>query len=228
MALSDGLIHLWELEEASGDRVDSINGFNLSPSGTPSNAVAKSGLGMLTTSSSDFVRDSVTPHTQLLGLDEITVAGWAYFTTTISGQNFINIVTSGASNLLLRFRPTVRDFGIAFRDDNGDVYQVNNGVVGSINTWYHMVGIFIRNDAVYSYLNNVFQLSVPNADFPYDTDTTSPVTTIGVNSGSILDQLGIWSRALSSDERTELYNGGDGVSLSNAYSAGAITRRRRR
>jgi hypothetical protein len=100
---------------------------------------------------------------------------------------------------------------------NPYAFGVNNEL--TTNTWYHVV--LVRNTTDHTlkyYLNGALVTSV------LDTTTVAPAysdLTIGARHSSgayrgffngVIDEVGIWSRALDSTEVSDLYNGGAGVS----------------
>jgi len=106
----------------------------------------------------------------------------------------------------------------------GNLYDGTNnpfisGAASSVtaDTWYHLV--FIRNtsdDKIYLYVNGT---EVTSGTGVTDSTTSVPTySTFSLGSGNssteftngTIDEVGIWSRALTSSEVTELYNSGDG------------------
>jgi hypothetical protein len=82
------------------------------------------------------------------------------------------------------------------------------------DTNWHFV-VFWHNAAA-----NTIQIQIDNAA-PVSAGTTGPMpaglgaVTIGLGWGlnfdGLIDEIGLWRRVLTADERTQLYNGGNGL-----------------
>lgn len=138
-------------------------------------------------------------------------SAWIY-PTSVTGYNFIinnGTGTIGTSMLLGGNR-------ISFFF-NGGVNLTASNVTISINTWTLVTVVYNGAGSVSFYKNGVFDV----ARTVSWTETAGTATT---NIGSyvkanhffdgIIDEVGAWNRALTSDEVTELYNAGSGLQYS--------------
>jgi len=90
----------------------------------------------------------------------------------------------------------------------------NTGSTLSTNTWYHI--IMTRDQSAETgiiYLNNSSDITFSSTG----TGNCSAISLGGWNQGGgnfwtgYIDEVGIWSRIITSDERAELYNSGNGL-----------------
>lgn len=223
MALIDNLISYWKMDEASGDAVDSHGTNTLTDQNTVGSAAGKINNGR------DFERDSVEhfTHTDNASLStgdiDFTFAFW-FKPETVVDFEWILAKDDLSSN---------RDYGF-YSDASGTVYfyvvtgssvQVPSNVNISAGTWYHIVG---WHDSV----NNEIGIAInagtaaTQAHSLGVNDTTAGFC-IGGASGTntadgIIDEVGFWKRVLTSQERTDLYNGGAGLAYGSFGGAAAI------
>jgi arabinan endo-1,5-alpha-L-arabinosidase len=225
MALSDDLICYYSFE---GDVTDDTGNYD----GTNNGATLNSS-GIIGSSYSyafnDYVATGVKPSVDFT-TNEYSIACWIKLSST-TGQR--SICTTNNSTAYLRFRQTRPDSG-AF--DNigvyirGDGSSSSNQLVNTTNltsgTWYH-VALVIDSSNVYIYVNGSGQSESKN--FTGDFTNIAQDFYIGAtnNNGSVteqftgdIDELGIWDRALSSSEISELYNSGDGLTYPFSSSSG--------
>lgn len=211
--LKAGLVAWWDLEEASSTRVDSHGSYHLSPT-DPSlgRALALVGYGSDAPSTRILTRIS-SPN---LATGDFTIAG--VFKTTASNSGIISrqnstgvaterqylvtleggvlkvgISTNGNSNAVVTSTGTGLNDGnlhryIAWRDTTANTLniEVDNGTVASSS--------FTGSTALYSATDpGLFLHGIGSGTYA---------------NGSVLDEIGIWTRMLSADERSWLHNGG--------------------
>lgn len=221
MALTDGLVHLWELDEGSGTRNDATaNVHHLSTlTGTPSNAEGLIGNALSVDGSSSVSRSSLAH--AFAGADVLNLSVWVYPTSIGTTQQAVMTCANAASATALFWRfQTNSNMRFSLVDTNASTRTVDN-LAPSDNQWNHFFIRFIRNNGLYAYKNNAAPTIGTVGDFAYSTNTTSPSTVVAARSSvdrfiGRLDQLAIWTRDLSDDERTQLYNNGHGVDLLGA------------
>jgi len=213
MALTDNLVSYWKLDESSGNAADSVGSNTLTNTsvsyvtGKIGNA-AQFGSGKKLTS----------PNDTSLNTSNFTLSAWVYFTGTNSQQSRIAerddvsterlwIATTGESNTTFDFYAW---------NSTGTLFSANGGGTNlSQNAWHHVVATWDG-----SYIKRYVDGSAYGTDLSVSGSlkgATEPLTigndTYGINrylAGNI-DEVGIWSRALTSTEVTELYNGGAGL-----------------
>jgi hypothetical protein len=221
-ALTHHLISYWELEESSGTRHDSHGTNHLTDNNTVTSARGKVGIA------AQFARAS----SQSLTIDDnaslsvgdidYTVAAWAYMTSTPTAHTKVAGKGTGSGSLVwgLQWRAgghfrfeACQATGLACANVVADSFGTT-----SLGTWYFIVA---WHDATANTLNiqvnngNVDSLSYLSGGY----DDTGPFN-IGGDSAfgefwdGLIDQVGFWKRVLTSSERTQLYNNGNGMSYS--------------
>lgn len=218
-ALLTNLISFWSLEEASGQRNDSRGTNHLSDNASVGQTTGKVGnaaqfvgassqyldvadnasLSVAGTSFSfAFWTNLVSPTTAQYMIAKWGIAGTTEFRITtdaaLSGKLRITLVSSGGTETTLLSGSAL----------SGSIWYF---IVCWLDTTAQTINIQINNGAVAStaYTNDV-------------RDGTSKLT-FGRNEGGAtqhangaLDQAGFWKRVLTTDERTWLYNAGNGRS----------------
>lgn len=228
MALSDGLVHLWNLESATSPIEDAINGFNLTTvGGSPSVVAAIQGDGVDFDGANDYMFVSGADNDDFLvhGVAEATLSFWV-FPRNIGGPEAKTVYWRSAGFSLIcqfRFNSGVSTGTLNWTDNAANIRAVSTGSIFSNNNWYHIVGRYRQNDATYLNVNDtLFASSVPNIN----QETANPIvpntTTLifGANPSGfgnkldgILDQVAIWNTFKSDAEVTSLYGGGSGVDI---------------
>ena len=223
MALKDSLQGYWKLEEASGNRVDSHGANTLTDNNTVTSAVGKIGTaGQFTAANSEFL--SVADNAALsMGNIDFAMAAWVYFDTVADAKAIISKGNTGTFDYeyLLRTRDNGGNIQFFLQISDG---SANEGLVHattfgvpSTATWYW---VFCYHDAT----ANTIGISVNNGT----VDTTA--YTFGSNDGAgafnigaylsnqmffngRIDEVAIWKRVPTTAERTEIYNGGNGLAF---------------
>ncbi len=215
--LTTNLEHYYKLE---ADGTDSLVVTNLSLTGTPTftagkinNAIVLNGSSQYGSATMNTIFGSDFSISMWVNVDNIT-ADMRFFESWVSSYNnyWFVVGIQGTSND--RFYANLYD-----GTNNPFIYSADSSVVAG--NWYHLV--FVRNtsdDKIYLYVNGVEVTSGAGV-----TDSTVSVPTYSTayfGVGKIvalteytdgkIDEIGIWSRALSSAEVTQLYNSGNGLS----------------
>ncbi len=211
--LMDGLVSCWEFEETSGtvaaDRVGNnngiINGVNINQPGVLNQAYDFDGSG-------DYV--NVGSDTSLDWDSIVTISIWVNFDVVNTWQG-----------LYVREYERGQDGNAVYIKNNGKVYfkiAQNQSLEGlttlSTNTWYHIVCV-LNGTSRKIYLNGSVDISDSNGVTPDNKDANFSIgaTINALDSGDsrdytngTIDQVAIWSRALTVNEIQELYNSGNG------------------
>lgn len=231
MALTDGLESYWPLNEASGNAID-VHGSNdlTETSGTIAAATGKiSGARDFEAGDSENFR-AASSASLTTGDIDFTVSAWVMLESTGDNREIVCKFNAGgdsASEFKLdygsaadRFRFVVR---VASGGSNGTVTDTVLGAP-SLATWYFLVA---WHDAGANTLN----LQINNGTVDSVSHTTGVRTgtvdwVIGDVSASgdpwdgLLCEIGFWKRVLTSDERTALWNDGDGLAYED-FDGGA-------
>lgn len=216
MALSDNLVAYWSLEEASGTRVDATGRSNdLTPNNTPGNTTGKVGNAVqLTIASSQWLSRASTSDLAMGNID-FTIAAWVYADSLGIDSYIVSKWSTGSE-----------EYSLGYSNGSGFIFIINNfakfvieTVVGvpSTATWYFVVA---QHDSVSDLVKisvnaGTFRTAATAGQFPaagsegFAVGDSKQAGTASKWNGRI-DEVGIWKRALSSAEITELYNSGSG------------------
>lgn len=224
MALTDNLVAYYKFDENTGTSVADASGNvgagTLTNSPTWTTGIINSGLNF---ASNQYVQGPSDAALQITG--DISISFWVYKTEfTNYGYPINKSAGDYTSEYAVRIDNTTGT--IKFFRGNG----VNNeDVIAStsncpLNAWAHIVATS-ASLAAKIYLNGTLVSSAHTLTVTPTTSTTyyafgaknKPATTYYLDGK--MDELGIWSRALTSTEVTSLYNGGAG--LAYPFSAGA-------
>ena len=212
MSLTTNLVSYWKLDESSGNAVDSV------------------GSNTLTNTSTTYTTGKINNGADMNGTSSALSAGTSALVPTTSGQA-ISVsfwINSDTASTASAYRQTFSfKGGILFRYSWGDagaaygsaVYRTVSNTYSTPNlslsasTWYHIVIVYDSTN-LKLYVNGTQSGSdvAVTTDVRYDTGTNH----IGCSDSysdfydGKVDEFGIWSRALSDAEITELYNGGAG------------------
>lgn len=214
--LLDDVVAWWDFEEASGGRVDSHNGHTLSPNaGTPGRRAGHTGTWALDLSGTEsLILASGSASAFFNDNNSWTCSGWYYKDT--SGQQMI-VHLGGTNSQTHFFVDATANINIRMTA-NGTLINTNSATSISLNTWTHFI-------AQYDAGPSTGEMTIwhNNANPATVTPVTDPIYTAAqalnvgqANSGAIrwnggIDQLIYHDRLLTSDERSELYNSGSGV-----------------
>lgn len=227
--LLDQLQSFWELDEVSGSRFDSMGKNTLSDINTVTQGAGKVyKAAQFTAANSERLSVANTPTLQP-GPD-FSIQVWFNYTTL--GSTGIFFAKDGVASQ----RAYVADL------PGTDVFRlfVFDSVSGSAsaatatltnNTWFHTICTFDSSDKKGRiYLNNGAAAVSAALTNGIKTDATSPFELgdrVGgtVPYGGLMDQVGFWKRLLTADERTILFNSGNGLSFASMVAMSRIMRK---
>lgn len=218
MALTDNIVAYYKLDESSGNAADSV-GSNTLTNSSVTYASAKINNGAVFNGSAKY--DSVTGTFPASG--NFSMSFWYYGNAAsglIAGDWTIakrNIFVNMTSNSIALYRG---DGGT-----NQSAAPTTSTTIAN-NTWTHVV--FTQSGTTGTvYLNGVSN-ATSNLTYTGGASTTNTVNFGYYNNGApsayitaTLDEIGIWSRELTSTEVTSLYNSGAG--LQYPFSGGGST-----
>ena len=226
MAILDNLMAHWKLNEASGARADAhTGGLNLTDVNTVTQAAGKIGNAAQFTSGQSE-RLTHADHADLtMGDIDYLLAAWVYLDSKAAQLQFMAKMAS--SNFEFRFGYDVAAdrffFEILTLAGTGQVELADNLGAVSINTWYFVLGWL---DAVANTVN--IQVNDGTVDSAAQSQTPGAGTAefeMGAERSAQfmngrMDSVSIWKRVLTSQERTDLYNGGAGLDYPFTVAAG--------
>jgi hypothetical protein len=219
--LSTSLIAFWRLEEASGNRIDSVNAIAMVPTGTPGNSAGKTGNAVsFTTATNTYLAAADSALLSAGANQSFTVAAWIYFNGALSGSRGV----FGKGNASIIYNQVEYLLGtsgttLVWYVGSGSSY-VNLGASGLTlagSTWYFVVAWYDADaDTQYIQVNNGTPSSVANAAGSFDSNGPAeigrqPQVSGGTPFDGRIDNVMFWKRTLSTSERTALYNSGNGV-----------------
>ena len=248
MALTDSLTAYWNLDEASGTRIDSHAALNLTANGT-GGVGSGTGIGGSGTaadfelSESDYLSRASEAALQMGDID-FSICGWMNMESGFNSMMMVAKfdVDGSTREYLVGFNyndhaPNNRFFACLSSDgSNGTVTILDATTFGapSTATWYFLaftydaaanqMGLSI-NDGTVDTASHTGGAAATAAEFRLGAlDAGGPYYLMD----GLLQYVGIWKRKLSSAEITELYNGGAGLAYSglSAAPAGQPTRKR--
>ena len=226
-SLATGLVSYWELEETSGTRVDSHGSNDLTDNNTVGSATGIQGTGA-DFEASNVESLSITDATQT-GLDlstDFSIATWVNFESYPPVQ----------AGLVCKWQTSTGKRSWMFYVQSNELRLVTSpsgtwtGSLGGVSwtpsngVWYHIACTFdVSAGSVIFYLNGSQLGTAQNGLATSIYNGTSDVV-VGGNSDNylfdgVMDEVGIWSRALSASDVTALYNSGAGI----PYDAGGAS-----
>lgn len=221
MSLLTDLVSHWKLNEASGTRADSHGSNDLTDNNTVTSATGKIG------DAGDFEADNTEYLTRAdnsslsLGADvDFTIAAWVNPETVVGG-----VVDKRTNNT------TGIEYSLAFNGGlarlsigNGSTNTFVEGGSFSAGTWYFLV-------AWHSSADNKIYIQIDNgtpveAAWTGGTQDTTAELRIGRAANNyfdgLIDSVSFWKRVLTSDERTSLYNSGNGLDYPFSVAASSL------
>lgn len=226
MALTDSLVSYWKFDESSGNAADSTASANtLTNNNTATFNTGKinNGAYLVRASAQNFSRAD---NASLSITSDLSIAGWFYYTnfTTDGNGEWIVGKWADAGNQRGYLMNTLNS-GDTFRlvlSTNGSDFPLVSvaGLALSTGTWYHLAFTFLASSGAVKFYKNGSQVSTTqtiSAGSIFDNTANFRVGwSDNGNADTYLngrvDEVGIWSRELSSSEISQLYNGGAGLS----------------
>jgi hypothetical protein len=224
MALTDDLISYWRMDEASGNALDAHGSNTLTDVATVGSTTGKiNNARDFEFSNAEFFWCADTADLSTGDID-FTIAAWVN-AEAFGGNRVIAAKYLGGSannrewqlwyiNGSARFELRVSPDGAA-----GSVVTRQATTLGapSTGTWYHIV-------AWHDSVNNLLGIAVNGGAADTSAHTTGVFTgdaafsigegsssSVGTSWDGLIDEVGFWKRVLTSQERTDLYNSGNGL-----------------
>lgn len=220
MSLITNLVSYWKLDESSGNATDSVSSNTLTNNNTVTYSAGKINNGAnFVSASSKYL--SIADNASLSITGNLSISAWVNFSSTPSSGNYYAIVSklNGSPNYSYAFNlyNNAGTLSLYFQNSTNGT-AVTQGLVAwtpTTSTWYHISAVYTAAaGSVSFYVNGVQQGSTQTGLGTSIFDSTS-LFAIGFYDGGnyfdgSIDEVGIWSRALSADEVSQLYNSGIG------------------
>ena len=228
--LGNDLNFFWCMEEASGDTItDEVENWNGTLAGTtkPTRVTGKIGNGIQfsdTTSTLNRIETSILSSSDWRSANGYSFVFWFNPNWATSGTGYDRVITkagsSGADVTDIAIQQDSTNSKLAFYQCySTSYYSVISGTLTK-ETWYLVIAqwngtkieLFINNESqgtsdVNSINNNSTRKLLVGAIF--DDKSTTKIQTSTLLNGKV-DEIGNWKRALTSDERAFIYDGGAG------------------
>ena len=229
MALIDNLISYYKLDETSGTVLDA-HGSN---DGTNNGATPHVAGKINTAYDFDGTNDYIETSSYSITTDKVSYSFWVKFDSISDIQYLLRhgdyTYSSTKRSSMIGWYPTLKLYFAIF-DNDGHIYEKKTDWTPTTGTWYHICVTVDNSDGtpdVKMYINGDLQTSVVNTnENPTELNSNSMPLQVGRMRSSLdrffngkIDEVGIWSRALTSTEITELYNSNNGL----AYPFSAAT-----
>jgi len=213
-SLLTNLVSWWSLNETSGARGDAHGSNSLTEGGTVNSAAAKISLGTSNAGGANYLYKDTS--SGLAGrATDYSLSGWVYTTSAATLQAVIgNAWTVSSIDYFLLINTSKLQFYVNQGSTNLHVEATTFGTVPS-DTWMHVyceyngvtdtIGISVNNGTK----NTAAGPASPNTvDNRFSLGYQEPVGRYLLGQ---MDEWGFWSRLLTTDERTSLYNSGNGI-----------------
>ena len=219
--LPTSLTSYWELEEASGTRVDSAGSNDLTDVNTVTSTTGKQGTAASFDKSNT---EYLTRSNQIIGTGNFSVAGWFKTVDRTVGQMIFGqgLIGSGTSIISV------------YIESSNINFRLRNSSGGNIKS----VAVSIPSDDVFYFVAATFTESSGRMAISIDggTETTDTFAGGTITDGNrhrigadafnatqlldgAVDELGVWAKLLSASEISDLYASGDGL----PYLESAVT-----
>lgn len=204
------LVAYWRMEN---NGYDEINRYDISAIGTVPYGTGKNGTGLMLAGAGHMRRD----YTAALNPAQLTVAGWAKFTSTAQYSAIAAIwPTSGNSatnSYILDFdsAPGKMGFGVLI---GGVLKAVVSTASYNDGNWHLFVGTHDEATVKFYVDGNaeiVSTAAVGSHQTPASEFTVGNIIGTLIRWTGSIDEVAIWNKALSADEVIALYNSGAGL-----------------
>lgn len=215
MALLDQCVAYWRLEEVSGARADSVGTSTLTDTNTVTQMVGKVGMAAHFTAANTEYLTCIDNPALSMGDFDFTIAAWCFpDTATGSRQIVAKRENAISANLeyLLRINVTLEMF---IGDGVGASFNLGGGAALVASQWQLVIAWW---DAAAGRINmqlNNGAVETSGATAVNPADSARPFFIGGMGAGQLwdggIDEVGIWKRILTVQERSDLWNGGAGM-----------------
>jgi len=236
--LSTGLVSYWSLNETSGARYDAHGSNNLTSNGTGGvgSATGKISNGAdFESGDSDYLEITDASQSGLEGMSELSISCWVKFETT---QDYAPVIakwneTGNQRSYAIALNGGYFAFWVSDTGDNpGTDLVTDTSTAVTTGVWYHVVGRYKNEtNGLKIYVNNTATSGAPTncTGSIYNSSATVRIGAADIFAGftrkidAVIDEVGVWNTALTSDNVTTLYNSGNGIPYLDATSVSGNT-----
>lgn len=222
--LLDGLVAYWKFDETSGTTfAEEVNGNDATGTSTINSSSGKINYGVKFDAASDHINVPFDESLVLTG-DECSFSFWMYLDSLASSTNRTYYILKGhtdgsnAESYSIYISPT--DDRIHFRmTNNSDVSFLasTDEDAYSINTWYNVV-CTLSEGTLSIYVNGVESATYQSDTFTgtiFEQKYATLIATLyhdwfDYAPAGVIDEIGIWNRAINQSEVNSLYGSGSG------------------
>jgi len=211
MVLTDNLIAYYKLDETSGSTAtDTIGSYDGTITGSPTQgATGKIGTAYTFDGTAGVYIDASTGAFGTKG----SLQAWIRVPTSPTGNDtFIGTTTIGANSAHQLKVTSAKKVYVIIGDGTGNWATITGGTTLADNTYYHVVVTWETGSTVKMYLNGTLDgTSAVLASIGTSTDIR--IGNAHNNSEAFvgeIDEVGLWTRVISTGEISELYNSGNG------------------
>ena len=209
--LNDGLVAYWKLDEESGTRVDSTgNGNDLTDNNSVGYAIGKINSAAVF-DGTNYLSASLISQT----LSAATISFWFKGgAQTFQYGAILEMVDAGeSSEAYLGIYPNPHSDAEGLDIYNGDGWLGDSGVNVCDNAWHHICATIDSSGSIECYIDGNLVIT---GSYGQQVNPGT-ILHIGTNGNGefltgLVDEAGIWNRALSQAEIAQLYNSGNGLS----------------
>lgn len=226
MALIDDLVSYWKLDESSGTRADAHGTNDLTDNNTVTSAVGKIGTAADFDSGSSESLSRVSNSSLQVGDIDFSIAFWIQAETLATFPVVIRKGDNGifTEEYVIYYDTSANRLKWEVCSGAAIAVTVTYGSAFSTGTWYHVVCWHdASNNQIGLAVNDGTPVTLSHSD---GVRAASGLFEVGARSvqglywNGLIDEIGFWKRVLSSQDRTDLYGGGAG--LSYPFGGGGI------
>jgi len=223
MALTDQIVAYWKLDEASGNAADSVGSITLTNTNTVTytTGVINNGADGGSTNTTKFLANTTTsPLTRNQIVVAFSMNAWVNVYNVTSDKSLFSIISSGGGNRAqcnMRFTNSGDHINAACFPGPGGISGGGSSSTSLGALSFYMASITYDGTNVKIYINGSLETTTAwSFGTGFSGSTTTSILTQYDGGGNEtaaakVDEAGVWSRALTAGEITQLYNSGAGL-----------------